>query len=157
KLAFIVIFNNKEIVSKIRRLFMGEMLEQSEFTNVPTSFDPFYFLPRILNSVEELSKVEKKESLYIASNIENIAQLRYLDSLENNLKELGFPIPIHFDWWQLLWELDEKKPIPDITFNNFKNYLYTLSQYLNTVIEYVKEQYESIGRLELLKRIKVIK
>ncbi|HDR6332495.1 TPA: phospholipase D-like domain-containing protein, partial [Bacillus thuringiensis] len=108
-------------------------------------------------SVEELSKVEKKESLYIASNIENIAQLRYLDSLENNLKELGFPIPIHFDWWQLLWELDEKKPIPDITFNNFKNYLYTLSQYLNTVIEYVKEQYESIGRLELLKRIKVIK
>lgn len=152
-----VIFNNKEIVSKIRRLFMGEMLEQSEFTNVPTSFDPFYFLPRILNSVEELSKVEKKESLYIASNIENIAQLRYLDSLENNLKELGFPIPIHFDWWQLLWELDEKKPIPDITFNNFKDYLYTLSQYLNTVIEYVKEQYESIGRLELLKRIKVIK
>lgn len=59
-----VIFKSKEIVSKIRKLFMGEMLEQSEFTNVPKCFDPFDFLPRILNVVEELSKVEKRSLMY---------------------------------------------------------------------------------------------
>lgn len=53
--------------------------------------------------------------------------------------------------------LDEKKQVPDIMFDNFKDYLHVLSQYLNNVIKYVNEQYENIGRIELLKRIKVIK
>ncbi|QEQ20783.1 phospholipase D-like domain-containing protein [Bacillus sp. BS98] len=152
-----VIFDNKEIVSKIRELFMGELFEQSELTNIPKCFDPFDFLPRILNVVEVLSKIEKKEDLCTDNNIENIAQLRYLDDLEKNLKDLGLPVPVHFDWWQLFMLLSEKKQVPDFMFHNFKEYLYALSLYLNNVTQYVNEQYESIGRIELLKRIKVIK
>ncbi|MEK4601252.1 hypothetical protein MHI17_09405 [Bacillus sp. FSL L8-0098] len=64
---------------------------------------------------------------------------------------------MHFDWWKLFMLLDEKKQVPDIMFDNFKDYLHVLSQYLNNVIKYVNEQYENIGRIELLKRIKVIK
>ena len=36
-----VIFSNKEIISEIRSFFGKELLEVSEFKNVPTSFDPF--------------------------------------------------------------------------------------------------------------------
>nr|ADU03211.1 hypothetical protein pBMB0558_00745 [Bacillus thuringiensis serovar chinensis CT-43] len=43
-----------------------------------------------------------------------------------------------------------------MTSNKCKNYLDALSPYLNTVIEHVNAQYESIGRMELLTRIKVI-
>nr|ADU03210.1 hypothetical protein pBMB0558_00740 [Bacillus thuringiensis serovar chinensis CT-43] len=47
---------------------MGEMLEQSEFTNVPTSLIIFYFFTlEILNNVGRIKvKVEKQESLDIA-------------------------------------------------------------------------------------------
>ncbi|WP_142337794.1 phospholipase D-like domain-containing protein [Bacillus thuringiensis] len=152
-----VIFNNKEIISKIRHLFIGEMLEQSEFTNVPECFDPFYFLPKILNVVEELRKVEEKEGLCTGNNMERIPELRYLDSLEKNLEDLGFPVIMHFDWWQLYMQLDEQKQVSDNDFLNFKNYLHELSPYLINVINYINEQYENIGRNELLKRIKVIK
>ncbi|MGM1454795.1 hypothetical protein [Bacillus cereus] len=64
---------------------------------------------------------------------------------------------MHFDWWKLFMLLDEKKQIPDIMFDKFKDYLHVSSLYLNDVIKYVNEQYENIGRIELLKRIKVIK
>lgn len=152
-----VIFNNKEIISEIRRFFGEELLEKSEFKNVPECFDPFDFLPRILSDVEELRKIERKDDLYISKTREIIPQLRYLDDLEKNLGELGYPVPIHFDWWQLYEQLYEEKHVPDNVFREFKSYLHELSPYLVEVTTFVKEQYESIGRTELLKRINVIK
>jgi phosphatidylserine/phosphatidylglycerophosphate/cardiolipin synthase-like enzyme len=152
-----VIFSNKEIISEIRRFFVEELLDKSEFTNVPECFDPFDLLPRILSAVEELSKIERKEDLYIDKTRETIPELRYLDDIEKYLEELGYPVPKHFDWYQLYMQLYEEKHVPDIIFRSFKNYLHELSSYLIDVTTYVNEQYESIGRIELLERIRVIK
>ncbi|MFE4242558.1 phospholipase D-like domain-containing protein [Peribacillus butanolivorans] len=152
-----VIFSNKEIISEIRRFFGEELLEKSEFKNVPDCFDPFEFLPRILNAVDELNKIKRKEDLYVGEIKHAIPELRYLDDIEKHLEDLGYPVPIHFDWWQLYEQLYEGKHVPDIIFRNFKSYLHILSPYLVDVITFISEQYESIGRIELLKRIRVIK
>jgi phosphatidylserine/phosphatidylglycerophosphate/cardiolipin synthase-like enzyme len=152
-----VIFSNKEIISEIRKFFCGELLNESEFTNVPECFDPFDFFPIILSAVEELSKIERKEDLYIDKIREIIPELRYLDDIEKYLEKLGYPVPIHFDWLQFYMQLYEGKHVPDIIFRRFKSYLHELSSYLIDVTTYVNEQYKSIGRIELLKRIGVIK
>lgn len=152
-----VIFSDKEIVKGIRKYFYGELLDKSEFTNIPECFDPFVFLPKILSAVEELSKVEIKEDLY-NDKVENlIPELRFLDDLEKHLENIGYPVPAHFDWWQLLMQLDEKKPVSDIAFQGFRLYLQALSPYLVNVTDFVKEQYKTIGRTALLKGIGVIK
>ncbi|WP_318264034.1 phospholipase D-like domain-containing protein [Peribacillus simplex] len=151
-----VIFEDKEVISEIRKFFYSELLDKSEFTNVPESFDPFDFLPKILNAVEKLNKAEKKDDLY--SDIKhNIPELRYLDDLEENLETLGYPVPTHFDWWQLYMNLYEEKHVPDYIFHEFKSYLNELSPYLVNITTFIKEQYKSIGRFALLKQIKEIK
>ncbi|MFD4820536.1 phospholipase D-like domain-containing protein [Peribacillus butanolivorans] len=60
-----VIIDNKEIISDIRKFYCGELLEESEFTNVPECFDPFELLPHILSVVEELSKIEKGRIIHL--------------------------------------------------------------------------------------------
>ncbi|USK62315.1 phospholipase D-like domain-containing protein [Peribacillus asahii] len=151
-----VIFKNKEIISEITKFYCEELLDKSEFTNIPECFDPFEALPGLLGTVEELSKIEKKEDLYIGNIKHNISNLRYLDGLEKVLEKLGYPIPVKFEWWQLYQQLYEEKHVPDNIFHDFKSYLHVLSPYLVDVTTFVNEQYENIGRNELLKRIGVI-
>ena len=152
-----VIIDNKEIISEIRKFYLEELLEESEFTNVPNSLDPFDFLPQILSVVKKLSKVEKKEELYIDKIGNEIPQLRYLDDIEKHLDKLGYSVPIHFDWWNFYIQLYEEKFVPDISFSEFKNFLHKLYPYLIDVTAFINEQYKTIGRIELLKQIKVIK
>jgi hypothetical protein len=152
-----VIFDNKEIISGIRSVYLSELLEESEFTNVPECFDPFDFLPTILSVAEELSVIEKKEELFIGKTREAIPELRYLDDIEKHLGKLGYPVPIHFDWFTFYMQLAEENYVSDNAFSEFKNYIDKLSPYLIDVISFIKEQYKTIGRFELLKQIKVIK
>lgn len=149
-----VIFTDKNIISELSKFYCEELLDKSEFTNIPECFDPFDFLPSILKAVEAMRKIERREDL----NKGNMPQLRFLDDLEKDLKKLGHPIPAHFDWWSLYWEIHEEKRIPDnLTFYKFKCYLDEISPYLEDVISYINEQYESIGRIELMKKIGVIR
>ncbi|PFP29428.1 hypothetical protein COJ96_11025 [Bacillus sp. AFS073361] len=149
-----VIFDNKEIISDIKKCYLS-MLEESEFTNVPECFDPFEFLPGLLSVVKELSEIESMDELY--EKKEAIPQLRYLDDIEKYLGKTGYPVQIHFDWFTFYMHLYEEKYVPDIAFREFKNYLHELFPYLIDVIGFISEQYKTIGRIELLKQIKVIK
>ncbi len=135
---------------------MEELLEKSEFTNVPDCFDSFDSLPKILNVVEKLGKIERKEDLYAGNTKELISELHFLDGMEKDLEKLGYPVPVQFDWWQLYMQLYEEKHVPDMTFHKFKSYLHDISLYLTYVTTFVNEEYEKIGRMELLKRIRVI-
>jgi hypothetical protein len=152
-----VIFTNKEIIKEIRKYYGEELLENSEFTNVPETFDPFDFLPGILHRMEELSMLETKEDLYNSDMKFAIVDLRFVDELEKHLEKLGYPVPAHFNWWELYMLLYEEKSISDHMFHDFKKYLKELVPYLVKVTSYIKDQYETVGRVELLKRIKVIK
>ncbi|WP_391732179.1 phospholipase D-like domain-containing protein, partial [Streptomyces sp. NPDC014685] len=49
-----VIFNNIEVITEIRKLYGRELLEASEFKNVPEIIDPFIFLPMTLKIVEKV-------------------------------------------------------------------------------------------------------
>src|SRR5690606_31848761 len=50
-----VIFNNKEIISKIRKIYGFTLLEESEFKNVPANhFPPFFLLDNLIVAVEKL-------------------------------------------------------------------------------------------------------
>ncbi|MDR4946508.1 phospholipase D-like domain-containing protein [Neobacillus cucumis] len=150
-----VIFENREIISELRKFYCSELLEQSEFTNVPECFDPFEFLPGLLSMVEELIEIESMDELY--QKKEAIPELRYLDDIEKYLGKTGYPVPIHFDWFTFYMHLDEEKYVPDIDFSEFKNYLHELFPYLIEVSDYINEQYKTIGRIQLLKQIQVIK
>lgn len=150
-----VIFKNKEIITEITKYYCEELLDKSEFTNVPECFDPFYFLPRVLNAVEKLNNIDRKDELYSDTKHE-MAELRFLDDLEENLEALGYPVPANFDWWELYMNLYEEKHVPVFVFHKFKNYLHELSPYLANVTNFIKEQYKSIGRNALLKKIGVI-
>lgn len=152
-----VIFNNKEIILEIRKYFGGELLEKSEFTNVPETIDPFEILPRILESVEELNKIDTIEDLYNSEEKFLIVDLRYLDDIQKHLEDMGYPVPIHFDWWQLYMYLYEEKHVPNNIFSNFKSYIHKLYPFLIEVTNFINKQYETIGRIEFLKKIKVIK
>ncbi|WP_375256426.1 hypothetical protein [Paenibacillus sp. JMULE4] len=101
-----------------------------------------------------MRKIERKEDLIKG----NIPQLRFLDDLEKDLENLGYPVPVQFDWWPLYLQLYEDKRVPDdMTFYSFESYLNKISSYLNDVISFVNEQYENIGRIELMKRIGIIR
>ena len=152
-----VIFDNKEIISEIRKFYLGGLLEESDFTNIPDIIDPLGFLPRILSVVEELNKIEIKEELNSNEARELIPELRYLNDIDKHLEKLGYPVLKNFDWWHFYMQLYEKKYVPDIAFQEFKNYLHELSQYLIEVTAFIDEQYKTIGRIELLKQIKIIK
>ncbi len=152
-----VIFNNKEIISEIRKFFGGELLEVSEFKNVPECFDPFDILPKIISTVEGLNKIKRKEELYVSETRELIPQLRYLDDIEKYLQELGYRVPVHFDWFNFYMQIYEKNQVSDSGFDNFKRYIHQLSPYLVDVTSFLREQYERIGRIELLKKIRIIK
>ena len=154
---FGVIIDNKEITSEIRKFYLEELLDESEFTNVPKSFDPFDLLSQILSAIEKLSKTEEKEELYIDKIGNEIRQLRYLDDIEKHLDKLGYSVPIHFDWWSFYMQFYEEKYVPDIASSKFKNYLHKLYPYLIDVTAFINEQYKTIGRIELLKQIEVIK
>ncbi|MDR9744407.1 phospholipase D-like domain-containing protein [Paenibacillus taichungensis] len=148
-----VIFNDDKIISELRKFYCEELLDKSEFTNIPECFDPFDFLPSILQAVEGMRKIETVNDLHIG----NIPQLRFLDDLEKDLEKIGYPIPVHFDWWPLYLQIHEEKCVPDDkTFNDFQIYLNGISLYLSNVISFVNEQYQSIGRFELMKMIEKI-
>lgn len=96
-----VIFTNKEIISKIRRVYGLNLLEVSEFKNVPQAyFSPFVMLPTVIQAVEKLNGVEKKENLYEYQFQETIPLLRYLDDMERDLKKIDYTIPRDIDWWE---------------------------------------------------------
>nr|WP_254611161.1 hypothetical protein [Paenibacillus sp. JMULE4] len=145
----------RKFVGRIRKACAVKGAKRvAEFTNVPECFDPFDFLPGILKAVEEMRKIERKEDLIKG----NIPQLRFLDDLEKDLENLGYPVPVQFDWWPLYLQLYEDKRVPDdMTFYSFESYLNKISSYLNDVISFVNEQYENIGRIELMKRIGIIR
>ncbi|MFF8775593.1 hypothetical protein, partial [Kitasatospora sp. NPDC015120] len=67
---------------------------------------------------------------------------------------IGYPIPITFNWFDLYMDIYDKEVVSDNTIGEFKNYLLKLAEYLTDVISYVNEQYQSIGRYELLKKLK---
>ncbi|MDE5055223.1 phospholipase D-like domain-containing protein [Niallia taxi] len=149
-----VIFNDLKVISEIRRLYGRELLEPSEFKNVPEILDPFDILPMTLNVVKQLNKVVKKEEFYNSKIRELIPEIRYLDSIKEILKEIGYPIPIQFNWFEFYMDIYEEKNIPDSTIFEFKNYLLKIAEYLTELISYVNEQYQSLGRFEFLKKIK---
>ncbi|MDQ0656998.1 phospholipase D-like domain-containing protein [Paenibacillus sp. W2I17] len=145
-----VIFEDENIVSEIKSFYCRELLDKSEFTNVPECFDPFDYLTSILEAVEYMITVEKKDDLYLG----NIPQLRFLDGLEKDLEKIGYPVPRKFDWWSLYLQIYEQKVVPDdTTFNDFQLYLNEIFVYLNEVISFINEQYKSIGRVEMMKKI----
>lgn len=152
-----VIFEDKEIISDIRKIYLRELLDESEFTNVPHIVEPFSFLSRIQKAAEELCKVEEKNELYTFETQERIPELRYLDDLENYLNKLGYPIPNHFDWWYFYGQIHQKKQVTDINFSEFKKYLHELTLYLNSVVTHLEKQYKTIGKTELLKQLNIIK
>lgn len=151
-----VIFNDKEIISEIRKFYFEVLLEKSEFTNIPECFDPFDFLPRILNAVEKLSKIDSKEELYFDEIVNEIPELRFLDDMEKYLENLGYPVPIEFNWWRFYSQLYKEKYVSDIDFSEFQNYTHKLLPYLVNIKAVISEQFETMGRFELLKRINVI-
>lgn len=152
-----VLFDNKEIISSIRNIYLRELLEESNFTNIPHCFDPFDFLPKITSAVETLKQVEKVNDLYIDKTRETIPELRYLDDIEKHLDKLGYPVPSQFNWWPFYMKLYDKKLVTIIEFNKFKDYIHQVSQYLKEVTVFINEQYKTIGRIQLLKNINVIK
>ncbi|MFJ7637868.1 MULTISPECIES: hypothetical protein [unclassified Peribacillus] len=103
-----------------------------------------------------MNKIETKEQLYIVEPTGLLPELLFLDDIEILLTKLGYPVPIHYDWWCLYMKLYEGKNVSDTTFNEFKIYINKLSPYLFEVTAFIKEQYKTIGRFELLKKINVI-
>lgn len=152
-----VIFESKEIINQIKKDFLFELLDQSEFTNIPEVFDPFDLLPKAITAVEKLIKVESKEELFISDVKHYIPEIRFLDELDKNLKALGHPIPVCFDWWNFYMVLYEGKGVKDAEFLAFKEYINELSVYLTDLTSYINEQYLSVGRIGFLKKAKVIK
>lgn len=69
--------------------------------------------------VEELSKVANKEE----------PELLYLDGIVKHLGKLGYPVPIHFDWYHFYMQLYDEKYVPNIAFIELVNYLHKLSSY----------------------------
>jgi len=152
-----VIFENKEIVLEILKFYRVELLAKSEFINVPLTFDPFSLLPLVLDISKELTQVSNKKELYEDRTRELIPELRYLDEVKNHLLKVGCPLTIEFDWWELYGKLYENKPVDDYEFNIFKSYLNELSSYLINVINIIDEHYKATGKLEFLRKNKVIK
>ena len=147
-----VIFSNNEIIKEIRKYYCEVLLDNSEFTNIPECADPFDFLPLIINAVEVLNKIERKEDLFTDKK-HALGGLRYIDDLEKNFEVMGFPVPAQFDWYELYMNLYDEKHISDNVFREFKIYLHVLYPYLLDIKNYLKEQYESIGRKAFLKKI----
>ncbi|NHN33124.1 phospholipase D-like domain-containing protein [Paenibacillus agricola] len=152
-----VIFTDKKIISEIRKYYCEELLDKSEFTNVPEVSDPFDFFPMILKAVEKLGNVKSKEEL--SNNTENfiIGDLRFIDDIERYVEILGYPVPSEFDWWPIYMSIHDGTQISETIYQDFMSYIRVIHPYLIQVSNYVKEQYESIGRNELMKKIGILK
>lgn len=150
-----VIFENKEIIEKIQMYYRGVLLQESEFTNIPQSFDPFSFLRMLLLIVEELAN-KTLEDLHIEDIRERIPELRFLDDVKKYLKELDYPEPPYFNWFSFYMLFYDREVVPEYLFTQFKSYLDDLHDYLSHSISFVDEQYKNIGRLELLKKVKAM-
>jgi phosphatidylserine/phosphatidylglycerophosphate/cardiolipin synthase-like enzyme len=151
-----VIFENKEIVEKIAKYYRSVLLENSEFLNVPQSFDPFVFLRGLLSATEDLRERELEE-MYEEEIREIIPELRYLEDLKKYFKELNYLAPPEYDWFKLVMQLYDKEQVHKVQFEEFKRFLDNAHEYLTHAISFIDEQYRTIGRLELLKKAKVIK
>lgn len=150
-----VIFTNKDIILEIRKYFFEELIDKSEFTNVPESFDPFDFLPNIISSVEKLHETEIGD-LY-GKVKHNMTELRFLDGMEKDLETLGYPVPITFDWWNLYERLYKEEHVPETVLSDFKDYVNTLLPYLYKLKSIIREYYQTSGRVQLLEKIGLIK
>ncbi|MCU5508228.1 phospholipase D-like domain-containing protein [Bacillus cereus] len=147
-----VIFNNKEIINEVTQYYCEELLDKSDFTNIPECFDVFQFIPKVLIAVNTLKKIESNTDLY-SDIMHYIPELRFLYDIEEKLIALGYPIPVQFDWYGLYMNLYEKNQVPDYVFEQFKEYINGLSPYLLSLNDFIEEQYKSIGKFELLKKI----
>lgn len=147
-----VIFNNKEIINEVTQYYCEELLDKSDFTNIPECFDVFQFIPKVLIAVNTLKKIESNTDLY-SDIMHYIPELRFLYDIEKELIALGHPIPVQFDWYRLYMNLYEKNQVPDYVFEQFKEYINGLSPYLLSLNDFIEEQYKSIGKFELLKKI----
>ncbi|WP_427108174.1 phospholipase D-like domain-containing protein [Lysinibacillus xylanilyticus] len=150
-----VIFENKNIVEKINKYYCNVLLNKSEFRNVPQIWDSLDALKNTLHIVKDLKKY-KIEDLYTDEVRERIPELRYLDNIEEDLKGLGFSPPKSFDWFGLYMEIYDDNTISEEQFSVFTYYLNYLQDYLIQAIKFINNQYKTIGRLETLKRAKVI-
>lgn len=152
-----VIFTKKEIIAKIRKFYLETLLDASEFKNVPEAMAAIDFFPGIVSSVKKLKEAETKEDL-LSEARHQIPELRFLDSIEEDLEKLGYPVPVHFDWWSFYLRLEEETHLVllDSDFDKFKNYINELYPYLLTVKEYIDEQYKTVGKIEVLRRISAI-
>lgn len=151
-----VIFESKEIVEKIAKYYRSVLLDNSEFINVPQSMDPFGFLRGLLSAIEDLRKRELEE-MYKEEIREIIPQLRFLDDLKKYFKELNYIAPPEYDWFKLYMQLYNEEQVHKVQFEEFKKYLDNAHEYLTHAISFIDEEYRTIGRLELLKKAKVIK
>lgn len=150
-----VIFDNKEIVEEIAAYYRSVLLENSTFINIPQSGDPFVFLSKLLSATEELRKRELEE-MYEEEIREIIPEFRFLDDLEKYFIELDYVAPPKYDWYTLVMQLYEKEQVHKDQFEEFQRYLDNAHEFLTHAILFIDEQYRTIGRLELLKKAKVI-
>jgi len=149
-----VVFTDIDVIREIRHNIMGELSKKCTFTNIPQYFDPLSNnLPLLIDTVEELNKINTKEDMYIDKTRELIPIFRFLNDINKCLLNKTLKVPNSFDWLEFYGQLYEKKFISNADYYKFKNYLNELNEYLINVKTYINQQYSSIGRTEYLKKL----
>lgn len=147
-----VIFNNPSIISKIREYYCMELVGMSELKNIPQLLNPFSLISNIQDAIKILSNVDNLTDLYIAGFREVIPELQYLQDINEIIGNLGYDLLEEYDWLSLYLQLYDEDIISNTVFFEFKYYLDDLLTSLDELSSYLKKQYETIGKLELLKR-----
>lgn len=149
-----VLFTEKNIVSKLRKIYAKILISNGNFENTPSNyFAPFYNLEDILQFVTELKNVEYKEDLYLKNILETIPLLRGLDDMRENLIKIEYPIDSSFDWLSIYFKIHDDGFITKQEFEFFKEHINILFKNLMSAQKHIQHKYNTVGKTKFLEEL----
>ncbi|WFA09594.1 phospholipase D-like domain-containing protein [Tissierella sp. Yu-01] len=152
-----ILIRDTNIIKKIRREFVGELLEMSEFKNVPERWDdPFHHILGLKNCIDAIyCLMDNKENFYIDKNRELIPQLRAWSYIEKIALKLGITFRHHFDWEEFYYKIYDNCYIEEQDYYLFKDYIIKFRDVIENLADYFVESYEEKGRLTTLNELNI--
>lgn len=150
------IIRDIDTIEKIRREFITQLLEVSEFTNIPHSVhnDPMNHVLWVEDAINKINSIiSEKKNLENAESMDLISKLRFYDDIKDIAEKLGISFSHGFDLYGILLRPYEEEYLTYEEYNLFKDYICKLETVIKKMKNYLIKSYDENGRINTLKEL----
>ncbi|MEG0256085.1 phospholipase D-like domain-containing protein [Vagococcus sp.] len=148
-----IIIKDIEVIEKIRKTFVTELIEASELISIPENpFDPLHIINDLIQTLETIAPMlsHDRDAILIDQNLELIPELRNWEFaqelLENSTINFEFEFDHVFDWLNFYCDCYENRSVIESEFQILCDFVPKFYKHLQKIKSKLVKLYETEGK-----------